>query len=101
MAKETFNDIINSDQPVLIDFFAEWCGPCKAMQPELEKLSAHVKDQARVLKVNVDTNPQAAQALNVRGVPTLMVYQKGKLLWRASGYHTADQLLSVLRPHLV
>lgn len=100
MAKETFTDIINSDQPVLIDFFAEWCGPCKAMQPELEKLSSSLQDRARVLKVNVDTNPQAAQALNVRGVPTLMIYQKGKLLWRASGYHTADQLLSLLQPHL-
>lgn len=100
MAKESFNDIINSDQPVLIDFFAEWCGPCQATQPELVKLTNTLNDKARVLKVNVDTNPQAAQALNVRGVPTLMIYRKGKLEWRASGYHTADQLLSVLQPLL-
>ncbi len=100
MAKETFKDIIGSETPVLIDFFAEWCGPCKAMQPELQKLSSVLDEKARILKVNVDTNPQAAQALNVRGVPTLMVYQKGELKWRASGYHTADQLLSVLQPLL-
>jgi thioredoxin 1 len=100
MAKETFNDIIHSDTPVLIDFYADWCGPCQAMQPELQKLSATLDEKARVLKVNVDSNPQAAQALNVRGVPTLMIYKQGKLEWRASGYHTADQLLSVLQPLL-
>lgn len=100
MAKEAFKDIINSDTPVLIDFYADWCGPCKAMQPELEKLSTKLEDRARVLKINVDSNPQAAQALNVRGVPTLMVYKQGKLEWRASGYHTSDQLLSVLQPLL-
>lgn len=96
--KESFKDIIQSEQPVLIDFSAEWCGPCQMLAPELKKLSTSVGDSVRILKVDVDKNPQAASALKVMGVPTLMIYRKGKLEWRASGYHTADQLLSVLQP---
>ncbi len=96
--KESFNDIIQSEQPVLIDFSAEWCGPCQMLAPELKKLSNQVGEAVRILKVDVDKNPQAASALKVMGVPTLMIYRKGKLEWRASGYHTADQLLSVLQP---
>jgi thioredoxin 1 len=98
--KESFKDIIQSERPVLIDFSAEWCGPCQMLAPELKKLSSMVDDRVRILKIDVDKNPQAAQALKVMGVPTLMVYRNGKLEWRASGYHTADQLLSVLQPLL-
>lgn len=98
MANETFKDIINSERPVLIDFSAEWCGPCKAMAPELQKLSGLVDDKARIIKIDVDKNPQAAQALKVRGVPTLMVYRNGTLEWRASGFHTSNQLYDILSP---
>lgn len=98
MASQSFNDIINANEPVLIDFYADWCGPCQAMSPELSKLSKLVDEKARILKVNVDQNPQAASALKVRGVPTLLVYKQGRLEWRASGYHTAEQLLQILKP---
>jgi thioredoxin 1 len=96
MAKESFNDIINSDKPVVIDFFAEWCGPCKAMQPELQKLSTVVDERARIVKIDVDKNPQVSQVYQIRGVPTVMIFKKGKMEYRQAGFHSADQLLNIL-----
>lgn len=78
----TFNEIINSDQPVLVDFFATWCGPCKAMSPILDDVAKQVQGKARVLKIDVDKNQQAATAYQVRGVPTLILFKNGKQLWR-------------------
>ena len=89
---EKFEDIIKSDKPVLVDFFATWCGPCKMMHPILEELHTLVGDKARILKVDIDKNQALAALYNVRSVPTLMIFQKGETLWRASGVHSAADL---------
>ena len=93
----SFQDILNGDTPVLVDFFAEWCGPCKMMAPELKKLADSFGDELRVLKVDVDKNPAAAAHYGVRGVPTLILFRQGQLLWRQSGAMSAAQLGSVIR----
>jgi thioredoxin 1 len=93
----SFQEIINADTPVLVDFFAEWCGPCKMMAPELKKLVDMHGDSLRVIKVDVDKNPQAAMHYGVQGVPTLILFKNGKLLWRQSGAMSAGQLSSIIR----
>jgi thioredoxin 1 len=87
-----FNDIIQSDKPVLVDFYATWCGPCKMMEPILKELSSMVGDDARIIKVDVDKNPAAAAAYNVMGVPTLIIFKNGKTVWRESGIVDAGEL---------
>ncbi|MCS6821882.1 MAG: thioredoxin [Microscillaceae bacterium] len=96
-----FSELINSEKPVLIDFSAEWCGPCKMLAPELEKLAKQVEGKARVLKIDIDKNPTLAQNLQISGVPTLMIFQKGELKWRQSGYMTAAQMQKVLDKFLI
>jgi thioredoxin 1 len=92
----TFNEVIQSEKPVLVDFSAEWCGPCKMMPPILKELKDKFGDAVTIIKVDVDKNPQAAQQYNIQGVPTLIVFQRGEVKWGQSGVVPARQLEQVL-----
>ena len=97
---ETFGKIINDDKPVLVDFHAEWCGPCKMMAPELKKFAQNNKEAVRVLKVDIDKNQPTASHYNIQGVPTLILFKNGKVLWRQSGALSAKQISDAINPHL-
>lgn len=96
----SFNSIIAENKPVLIDFSAEWCAPCRMMPPILKEVSATLGDDVRVLKIDVDKNPQLAAKLQIQGVPTLVIYKAGKQLWRQSGVVPAHQLIPLLRQYI-
>ncbi|MGV3611125.1 MAG: thioredoxin [Fluviicola sp.] len=95
----SFSEIINSDKPVLVDFFATWCGPCKTMSPILDDLKSKLGNTASVLKVDIDKNPHAAERFQVRSVPTLILFKKGKILWKQSGVIPANQLAQIIKQH--
>ena len=97
---ETFGQIINDEKPVLVDFHATWCGPCKSMAPELQKFAQNNKDSVRVIKIDIDKNRQAASHYNIQGVPTLILFKKGKILWRQSGAMSAGQIAAAVKPNL-
>ena len=100
MPKANFNDIINSDKPVLVDFSAEWCGPCKMMAPILQDVKARMGDRANVVKIDVDRNPAIASHFQIQGVPTLMIFRNGKSEWRQSGVLHADHLVKLLEQYV-
>ena len=97
----TFNQIIQSSKPVLVDFSAEWCGPCKMMAPILKELKKEIGDSATIIKVDVDKNPQAASAYQVQSVPTLILFKNGQPLWRQSGVVQKSGLLGVIKKFTV
>lgn len=96
---KSFQQIVNSPTPTLVDFFATWCGPCKAMAPMLEAVKDELGEQVVILKVDVDRNPQAAQAFQVQAVPTLLLFKNGKVVWRQSGVVPPHQLKQVILGH--
>jgi thioredoxin 1 len=99
--KETFNDIIQADKPVLIDFFAEWCGPCKLMKPILTELRQRMGDKIRILKVDVDRSPVVSSAFDIQSVPTLMLIRNKNIVWRQAGVVQAVQLEQIINQFLV
>lgn len=94
--QSSFNDLINGNQLVLVDFFADWCGPCKMMSPILQEVKSIVKDQVKIIKINVDTNPELAAKFMVRGVPTLILFKNGSVLWRQSGVASKEDLVRLI-----
>jgi thioredoxin 1 len=98
--KPVFSEIIREETPVLVDFYADWCAPCKMMNPVLKKLKKRMGSSLNIIKIDVDKNPKAAARYNVRGVPTLILFRKGKILWQQAGSVPETQLFSVISQKL-
>lgn len=96
---EKFNDIINREQLTLVDFFATWCGPCKQMHPVLEQLKQDMGDDIRIIKLDIDKNEAMANAYRIQSVPTLMLFQKGEVVWRQSGAMRFNDLKAIIRQY--
>lgn len=96
----TFSEIINGSTPVLVDFHATWCGPCKALAPIIKEVKQGFGDQLTVVKIDVDKNQGLANKLGIRGVPTMILYKNGETLWRQSGVVPVDQLRSIIQGHI-
>ncbi|MCI4670098.1 MAG: thioredoxin [Bacteroidia bacterium] len=94
--KATFGDLIKGDKPVLVDFFATWCGPCHAMNPVIQEVSHELQDKAHVIKVDVDKNRAAAEKFGIMGVPTFMIFKDGQIKWKQSGVLPKAQLIAAI-----
>lgn len=94
-----FKDIIKSSTPVLVDFYATWCGPCQTMSPVIDDVKNHFGDKLRILKIDVDKNLAASTKYKVRGVPTFLLFKSGEVVWRASGVHSRSDLIKIIENH--
>ncbi len=92
----SFNQIIQSDKPVLVDFFATWCGPCQMLAPILKEVKANLGERISIIKIDVDKNQAVAAQYQVRGVPTMILFQNGKQLWRQSGVMSKEDIIKVI-----
>ena len=95
--KMSFKELVSGETPVLIDFHADWCGPCRAMAPIIKEVATEVGDKVKIIKIDVDKNQALSNQLNIRGIPTFMVFKKGEVVWRASGMQSAHQLLQTIQ----
>ncbi|MDG1572446.1 thioredoxin [Robiginitalea sp. M366] len=98
--KASFSTLVQSETPVLVDFHADWCGPCKMLAPVLKQLKARLGDRIKIIKIDVDGNPAIASQYQVRGVPTLILFKAGQAVWRQSGVLQEPQLYQALAPYL-
>ncbi|WP_121666914.1 thioredoxin [Mesonia aquimarina] len=98
--KGSFNNIIQSDTPVLIDFYADWCGPCKAMAPILKQVKEEMGDKVKIIKIDIDKNQSIASQYQVRGVPTFLIFSQGKQVWRQSGVVQKTELVNSIKSYL-
>lgn len=98
--QEKFSEIISSETPALVDSYAEWCAPCKILKPILEDLKHKIGDKAKIIKIDIDKNPTAANTYNIRSVPTLLLFKNGKIIWQRSGVVQANELARVIQNNL-
>lgn len=96
-----FQNLINSEKPVVVDFYADWCGPCKEMPPILKEVKNDLKNSVRIIKVNVDKNPFIATKFQIRSIPTVLIFKHGKVIWTGVGVRTAGEIKAVIRKHSI
>jgi len=97
--KRSFNQIIESEIPVLVDFFADWCGPCKMLAPILKLVKEELGDAVKIIKIDVDKNQPLAAKYQVRGVPTMLLFKNGKQVWRQSGVLQKEDIITIIKSH--
>jgi len=95
-----FNELINGEKPVLVDFYADWCGPCRILSPIIKEVKSEFGDKLKVIKIDVDKNPSVSGIYQIQGVPTMMLFKNGKVLWRQAGVLSKQDLVDVIQSRL-